>query len=69
MPEKVEHEDEMAHSSSAHRPDLSEKQTNEIEILFNLLKCALRNESLKAHFKAENIFAGIFFDNPGSKIA
>jgi len=32
-------------------------------------KCALRNQSLKAHFKARNIFCWNFFGNPGSKIA
>jgi len=31
-----------------------------LKIFFHLLKCALQNQSLKAHYKAGNIFVGFF---------
>jgi len=37
-----------------------------VVFVFNLLKCALQNQSLKAHYKAGNIFVG-FFWQPGVK--
>jgi len=39
---------------------------NQKSIFFNCLKCAFRNQSLKAHFKVGNIFVG-FFWQPGVK--
>jgi len=37
--------------------------------LKNLLKCALQNQSLKAHYKAGNIFVRFFICNDGQRLS
>jgi len=37
-------------------------------VFLNLLKCALRNQSLKAHYKAGNIFEGFFLATWGQRL-
>jgi len=45
----------------ANQKKSSTQKKEEIIYIFYLLKCALQNQSLKAHYKAGNIFVGSFW--------